>query len=385
LRLGAYFHAPGDGRSSPQIPAQALLWSILVGFILRQNAFRAIEAWVGSSARRALRISRAFGDDALRYFTERLNPAPTRGALASVLRRAKRNKAFEDCRFVGLALDGTTGGRRRKAKPSCGLCRPYRHPAKRDHIVGYRHHLVLATVVGGGLTLPLDVEPYGPGDSEYTAGQRLLGRLRTNLGARFVDYVVVDGEFATAPFLHAAGETGWPVVARLKDNLPELFRAAQRRFRSQPPHLQFRDGSDRVELWDAEDFDPWEALRWETVRVIRYRQHKPNGETVEAYWLTNLPSRRISRRSLYAMAKSRWRIENQGFNDAKNRYGLEHICDHHPHSLLIVWLLTCLALTLERLYRLRYLHRGTHPALTAIELLRILLLALSAPAFADSS
>ena len=85
------------------------------------------------------------------------------------------------------------------------------------------------------------------------------------------------------------------------------------------------------------------------------------------------------------MAKSRWQIENQGFNDANNRYGLEHICDHHPQSLLIVWLLTCLALTLERLYRLRYLRRGTHPARTAIDLLRILLLTLSAPDFADSS
>lgn len=383
LRLAAYLRAPGDGRSHPQIPAPALLWSILIGFILRQSAFRAIEAWVNSSARRALRVSRVFGDDALRYFTERLTPEPTRAALASALQRAKRNKAFEDCRFVGLALDGTTGGRRRKPKAGCGLCRPY-HNAARE-IVGYRHHLVLAAVVGGPLTLPVDVEPYGPGDSEYAAGQRLLRRLRQSLGARFVDYVVVDGGFATAPFLHAAGEAGWPVVARLKDNLPELFQAAQRRFRSQPPHLSFRDGADHVELWEVDDFDPWEALRWQTVRVIRYRQYKPGGGAVEAYWLTNLPSCRIGRRSLYAMAKSRWQIENQGFNDAKNRYGLEHICDHHPQSLLIVWLLTCLALTLERLYRLRYLHRGAHPARPAIELLRLLLLSLSRPAFADSS
>jgi hypothetical protein len=37
-------------------------------------------------------------------------------------------------------------------------------------------------------------------------------RVRVSLGARFIDYVVVDGEFATAPFLHTAGEVGWPVV-----------------------------------------------------------------------------------------------------------------------------------------------------------------------------
>jgi hypothetical protein len=357
------------------------LWSIVLGTILRQWAFLAIQALVGSKARSNLPVSQRFGDDALGYFTARLNPLPTRAALAAVLQRAKRNKAFEACRFVGLALDGTTGGRRRKK--GCPLCRPY-HNTHRA-IIGYRHHLVLAAVVGGDLILPVDVEPYGPRDSEYAAGKRLLRRVRANLGARFIDYVVVDGGFATAPFLHVAGKAGWPVVARLKENLPELAHAAERRFRSRPPDLAFRDGADRVELWDADDFDPWEGLEWETVRVIRYRQHKPSGEVVEAYWLTNFSPQQISRRCLYAMAKSRWKIENQGFNDAKNRYGLKHIRHHHRRSLLLVWLLTCLALTLERLYRLRYLHRGWHPVRTAINLLRLLLLGLSLPVVPDSS
>jgi Transposase DDE domain len=358
------------------------LWSIVLGTILRQWTFLAIEALVGSKARRNLNVSQSFGDDALGYFTERLDTAPTRTALAAVLHRAKRNKAFEDCRFVGLALDGTTAGRRRKK--GCRLCRLYRN-AGRKKIVGYRHHFVLAAVVGGDLTLPVDVEPYKRGDSEYAAGQRLLRRVRTNLGARFIDYVVVDGGFATAPFLHVAGKAGWPVVARLKENLPELSAAAERRFRCKPPDLSFRDGTDRVEIWDADDFDPWESLQWETVRVIRYRQHKPNGDVVEAYWLTNFSSKQISRRCLYAMAKSRWHVENEGFNDAKNRYGLKHIRHHHERSLLMVWLLTCLALTLERLYRLRYLHRGLHPMRTAIDLLRLLVLGLSIAVVTDSS
>jgi hypothetical protein len=358
------------------------LWSIVLGTILRQWPFAAIEALVGSKARRNLSVSRTFGDDSLGYFTARLDPVPTQLALAAVLHRAKRNKAFEDCHFVGLALDGTTAGRRRKK--GCSLCRPYRNAQK--EIVGYSHHLVLAAVVGGDLTLPVDIEPYGPGDSEYAAGQRLLRRVRANLGARFIDYVVVDGGFSTAPFLHAATKAGWPVVARLKENLPELSRAAERRFRSRPPDLRFRDGADRVELWDADDFDPWESLQWETVRVIRYRQHKPNGDVVEAYWLANFSSHQVSRRCLYSMAKSRWRVENEGFNDAKNRYGLKHIRHHHERSVLIVWLLTCLSLTVERLYRLRYLHRGLHAVRTAIDLCRILLLGLSVPvALADSS
>jgi hypothetical protein len=106
---------------------------------------------------------------------------------------------------------------------------------------------------------------------------------------------------------------------------------------------------------------------------------------VEAYWLTDFPSRQVSSRTLFRLAKARWEIENQGFNDAKNRYGLEHICHHHPRSLLVTWRLVALALTIERLYRLRYLHRGSHRPRQAVELLRLLWLSLSAPHVLDSS
>jgi hypothetical protein len=380
LGLRSYFRAPGDGRPQPQIPAQALLWSLLIGQLLRVCNFSAVERLVRSSARRALALSQSFSDDTLAYFSERLDPTFTRVALAGVLRQAKRNKAFETSGGIGLAVDGTTVGR--CTGSGCPLCRPY-HNA--DHeIVGYRHHLVLTSVVGTELCLPFDVEPYGPGDSEYAAGQRLLRRAVEQLGVRFAAYVVVDGGLATAPFLHAVGDLGLPVVARLKANLPELWTAAQKRFAGQVPKLTFLQGRDRVQLWDAEDFDPWDSLRWKTVRVLFYRQQKPDGEVIEAFWLTDSPEGEIGSRVLYHRAKSRWEIENQGFNDAKNRHGLGHMCHHHPNSLLIVWLLTSLALTIERLYRLRYLHRGTHRVRTAVEFVHLLWLSLSRPRPADS-
>jgi hypothetical protein len=381
LRLRRYLQDPGDGRQQPQIPAQALLGALLIGQILRQSSFHAVEALARSSARRTLSIATPFCDDTLGYFTERLDPGPTRQALLSLLRGAKRNKAFDDCRWIGLALDGTGAGWR--TQQGCTLCRPKQNAAKQ--ILGYQHSLVMVSVVGTGLSLPCDGEPYGPGDSEYAAGQRLLRRVIGNVGKRFAQYVVVDGGFATAPFLHTAGELGLRVVARLKDNLPELFAAAQQRFPCGPP-TTFHHGADRVELWDAQDFDPWDTLDWETVRVLFYRQHKPDGQVVQAYWLTNFPSSTVGSQSLFRMAKSRWEIENQGFNDAKSRHGLEHICHHHANSLLIGWLLTMLALTIERLYRLRYLHRGKHRVQSSAQLLLHLWLSLSRPyAAADSS
>jgi len=381
LRLRDYFADPGDGRRQPQIPGQTLLWALLIGQILRQSSFHAVEALVRSSARRTLSIATPFCDDTLGYFTERLDPGPTRQALLSLIRGAKRNKAFDDCRWIGLAIDGTGAGWR--TQQGCNFCRPQRNAE--EQILGYQHSFVMVSVVGTGLSLPFDGEPYGPSDSEYAAGQRLLRRVIESVGKRFAQYVVVDGKFATAPFLHTAGDLGLQVVARLKDNLPELLSAAQQRFPSGPPTTIFQHGPDRVELWDAEDFDPWGTLDWETVRVFFYRQHKPDGKVVEAYWLTNFPSSTVGPQALFRMAKSRWEIENQGFNDAKSRHGLEYISHHHANSLLIGWLLAMLALTIERLYRLRYLHRGQHPVHSSAQLLLLLWLSLSRPRPANSS
>jgi hypothetical protein len=44
----------------------------------------------------------------------------------------------------------------------------------------------------------------------------------SQLGTRFADYLVVDGAYSTAPFLHAAGRVGLHVVARLKSILTRL-------------------------------------------------------------------------------------------------------------------------------------------------------------------
>ena len=183
LALKSYLRSPGDGRSQGRIPSTALLGALLRGALLRRVACAAIEALVYSRARRAWEVSRNFGNDPRSYFTARLDPAVPRQAVVTAVHQAKRPKAFHDCRFMGLALEGSGAGRSREKV--CDRCRPYRHQQR--EILGYHHKLLMLSVVGTGLTLPLDVEPYGPGDSEYSAGRRLRRRPARHLGRRFAD------------------------------------------------------------------------------------------------------------------------------------------------------------------------------------------------------
>jgi hypothetical protein len=114
LRLKPYLRSPGDGRRQGDIAARDLYWSMLIGQIMRTSSFLGVEALVGSSPLRALKVGTTFGDDALAYFTERLDPDITRQAAVQAILRAKRNKAFDETAFIGLAVDGTTGGRSRR-------------------------------------------------------------------------------------------------------------------------------------------------------------------------------------------------------------------------------------------------------------------------------
>ncbi|MGD0790336.1 MAG: hypothetical protein ABR920_01080 [Terriglobales bacterium] len=185
LGLQRYLAQPGDGGQQPVIPARVLLWAMLVGRVLRESSFYGVEQMVRAAGCRALGLEQSFRNDALSYFVERFDPATSRSALIAVVRQAQRGQAFQDCRFIGRALDGTGAGRSHQSH--CVWCRPIRDV--QHNVIGYHQQWVTLSVVGTGLTLPFDVEPYGTGDSELAAARRRLTRALGSLGTRFAEII----------------------------------------------------------------------------------------------------------------------------------------------------------------------------------------------------
>ena len=218
-----------------------MLWALLCGQILREGSHLAVEFLV-SINQRAFGACRTFVDDTLAYFVERLSLDALRKTLYRMAREVKRRKAFAGQRLIGLALDGTCAGH--FAEHHCDLCVPVLNA--NHEITGYKHQFSAISVVGGDLTLPLDVEPYREGDSELAASRRLLKRAVESLGKRFADYAVADGLYAAAPYLHEVCNCGLRAVVRLKDNVPSLLSAAVDRFASMSPTHAFEHRGDFI-------------------------------------------------------------------------------------------------------------------------------------------
>ncbi len=216
MGLGDFLEHPGDGRLHPQISAQNLVWGQVACHLVSHASFHSVERLMECGAVRSLGLTQSFREDSLAYFNERVDPQVARQALAATAKRAKRNKAFRGHVRVGLAIDGTGAGRCRSVKKLCKFCRPFSDAE--GNVVGHRHELVMVTVAGVDISLPLDVEPYGQGDSELAGGMRLLERSIGMLGRRFADYVVADAKYAAAPFLNKVAELGLHAIVRLKEN-----------------------------------------------------------------------------------------------------------------------------------------------------------------------
>jgi len=129
-------------------------------------------------------------------------------------------------------------------------------------------------------------------------------------------------------------------VARLKENLPELFTAAQQTLSFPASQGGFWVWERSRRVWDADDFDPWMALRWENRPRVVLSATQTGRKGVQAYWLTDFRLREVGPQSLFPHGQEPLGDRNQGFNEAKNHHDLEHIRHHHANSLVIAgsWL-----------------------------------------------
>lgn len=351
-----------DGRKEPRIPVRSVWLSEFGMHAMRLGSHNALgqqlkmparwEAWVGQIKPSIRTCERSL---------ETCDLQGQREIITLVAQESKRKKVFnrlyDDSHWVA-ALDGQ--------EPYCSFKRCCPECLTRDIKVGdeimtqYYHRYVVLQLVGVVPVLELDIEPLLPGDTEASAGLRLLRRF-TQRCPRFLDAVTLDAFYLQAPFVLEALKFGLTLVVVLKQENRELYRDAEG-FRKITSFQTIHEIDKVSEVWDLEGLTSWESLGL-PVRVVASlekqtkREHiaKEKKEKIEErdwQWavIGSKGAGKISSELVIRWGHARWDEETRGFGELTRYWALDHNYHHHPQAMLANLMILFLAFFLTTVF-----------------------------------
>ena len=222
----------------------------------------------------------------------------------------------------------------------------------------YYHRFVFCSLVGKDDHLFLDVEPIRPGEGEVVAARRLYDRVHP-LYSKAYDIVVGDALYLEGPFFQAAIDRKKDVMAVLKREDLNLFKDAEALFNEMKP-VVFKRRGRLNRCWDLEGFTSFPTVKsplrvvkaLETSWVKRQRTGEMEKNETRWIWATTLSAQWAGTEDVVDIGRSRWDIENRGFNEGANHYKIKHVYRHELNAMVVIFLLAMLAMNLfEVFYR----------------------------------
>ena len=245
---------------------------------------------------------------------------------------------FLDGRYL-ISIDGS--GYFGSEHISCSKCL---RKERRDGSVHYSHQIMQATLVHPEMkqVIPLAPEFIGNSDgttvqdSELKAGKRLLGKIRDS-HRQLPAIIVADSLYSNQPFIAELIEKRFSFVLGAKpSDHKSLYQDIEgMRAGKLLDELQHTDSRGRTHHYE------WVnqiALNGRAdsrqVNFVQYRLIRGGKVTYRGAWVSDLPIDKENVQQIVRAGRSRWKIENEGFNTLKNHgYHLEHNFGHGTHNL----------------------------------------------------
>jgi len=320
-------------------------------FVLRLGSLNALEEKFRDRQRRRkwekLLGGRPPSAEAVGYYAERVDVDSLRLVLLFLYVCLQRNRQIGKFRIQGrlvLALDGHElfSSYRR----SCDHCCQRTIKTKQGELLQFYHRIVVASLVGGPIPLPLDVEEVRPGEDEIAAAVRLLERLQKRYPKAY-DVVTGDALYADSRLIAFLRKHNKHLIAVLKENHPDLLKDARSVCALVQP-VRWKEGKNEYTWWDTEGFTTWNSVAG-CVRVVRSQETKKvKGEWVTSdwFWVTTLSPAEATTRMIWEAGHRRWEIENQGFNSLVTHCHLNHNFRHDLGAILAFVLTNLIAYAL---------------------------------------
>ena len=346
----------------PQIATSTIVLSVLIMILSRLGSLNALEQLKSST-----KLKKFLGDylpsaDTLGRVFALVDTETIRKVQRGIYERLKRNKVFQSPRhgLIALAIDGHES--HATYKMECTGCLQREVGDNEPKQIQNYHRNVSCELIFANCCFQLDAETQLQGENEVGAAERLLART-VSMYPRAFDVVVVDALYASADFVNKVIEHGKDIVVVLKDDRRELFQDAEGLFAGlEPTKITNADGS-YVEYWDIDQLQSWSRVK-KLLRVVKMRQtnmvcDKETGEVKEMVsiwiWATTLSKLRANTETVARLGRSRWCIENEGFNEMVNHWHADHVYKHDPRAILNFWLLIMIGYNLFRAFYLRNL------------------------------
>jgi len=193
LGLEKYLRQPRRWPAATRLPLRTLLWSMLIARLLREISFHAVNSWCTRAAEPY--ACAVFGDDGVGLLQPNVWTRPLRAPLLiGVLHRAKRNKPS---RIRGSLAWHRWHHRRTQHSPRLRVLPSAAQRQERSDRYSTRWSGISVVEPACRFLRRRTLRPWR---QRVCAGQRLLARARSQLGARFADYLVSTAGMLRLPF-----------------------------------------------------------------------------------------------------------------------------------------------------------------------------------------
>lgn len=300
-------------------------------------------------------------------FLEKLEPKELEKIQHDIAYKMIRRKTFNNAKVLGrwlILVDGSELDECNKQRNAYYLSRTYNRGEKTEKTKYHRSVLEAKLYLGNNLVCSIATEVIENTDEynekkfsedamkqdcESKAFARLAKKLKKAF-PRLPVCIVADGLYVTQNVLKICSENSWDYIIRYKEG-SALSIAAE--YRALPEHE--KAGAD-IEYSNQVVFQETDTnLLYYTERKIEKGVEK---ET-EFAWITSIELTEKNVRKIVKAGRTRWKIENQGFNRQKRWQGnIEHACSWNEKAQKNHYLLEQISDFMKQLYEYFYLKKN---------------------------
>lgn len=286
----------------------------------------------------------------IRTFIDDVNPRVFSGAFTDVLKRI--GSRLENFKFNDKYLCPIDASQYFISKSlNCKHCLEKKH---RDGSKSYSHSVLLPMIVHPKMkqVIPLFPEEIRNEDGkkkqdcEINAAKRLIPKLKESYPG-YPLVIMGDGLYAKQTFVELVLENGFDymLVAKKDYNKGFMEEVERRRGSSRLESLKIEQGSkEYLYEWTSEvNLRKTGETLFANFLSLTIFDLKNEKISYENTWMTNLEISEFNAMEMVRAARSRWKVENEGFNTLKNQeYSMEHNYGHGENNLAFNFLLLTL-------------------------------------------